>query len=82
MMMTEQPGYTSYLLRLWQAEDEGRIVWRASLESTADNRRLNFPDLKALTDFLKSSFRSDPENYGGKKRMGSFVHPGNQEVER
>ena len=27
---------TSYLLRLWQAEHEGALVWRASLQSASD----------------------------------------------
>jgi hypothetical protein len=37
-------GYQSYLLRLWQADVDGELVWRASLESPHTGERVSFPD--------------------------------------
>ena len=37
-------GYLSYLLRLWQADADGELVWRASLESPHTGERLGFAD--------------------------------------
>jgi hypothetical protein len=48
----------SYLLRLWQAEQEGAVVWRASLESASDRfgrpgERRGFASLAELYAFLE-----------------------------
>jgi hypothetical protein len=43
----------SYLLRLWQTESEGHMVWRASLESPQTGERRGFPTLDALFAFLR-----------------------------
>jgi hypothetical protein len=48
-MVKEQPGYISYLLRLWR---EGAI-WRASLESTRTGELRAFVSLDELFDFLR-----------------------------
>jgi hypothetical protein len=45
--------YLAYLLRLWSSEQEGRRIWRASLESAHDSERVVFPDLEALIVFLR-----------------------------
>ena len=42
----------SYLLRLWQAEREGTLVWRASLESAHTGERWGFASLAELYAFL------------------------------
>jgi hypothetical protein len=55
-MAREQLNYASYLLRLWRTEEDGRLVWRASLESTGDGQRLNFSGLEALIVFLETQF--------------------------
>jgi hypothetical protein len=55
-MAGEQSNYASYLLRLWRAEEDGRLVWRASLEGTVDGQRLNFSSLEALIAFLETQF--------------------------
>jgi hypothetical protein len=53
-----QPGYLSYLLRLWQVDTErlgsqaGGTVWRASLESSLTGKRQGFADLDDLFEFL------------------------------
>jgi hypothetical protein len=66
-MYREQPGYLSYLMRLWRDDDEyelvpedertrsvkGRVVWRASLESALSGKRRSFGSLDALFDFLR-----------------------------
>jgi hypothetical protein len=55
----EQPGYLSYLLRLWQVDTEGvgpqerGTVWRASLESSLTGKRQGFASLDELFEFLQ-----------------------------
>ena len=44
--------YISYLLRLWQTEREGTLVWCASLESPATGERQGFVGLADLYAFL------------------------------
>jgi hypothetical protein len=43
----------SYLLRLWQAEQGGAWVWRASLENAHTGERRGFASLAGLFAFLK-----------------------------
>jgi hypothetical protein len=45
-------GYLSYLLRLWQANADGELVWRASLESPHTGEHLSFADAESLLAFL------------------------------
>jgi hypothetical protein len=52
-MTPEQPGYLAYLLRLWQVNDEGKPVWRASLESPHTGERHGFANLELLFAFLE-----------------------------
>jgi hypothetical protein len=51
-MTAKQPGYLTYLLRLWQVNDQGKPVWRASLESPHTGERVGFGSLEALFAFL------------------------------
>jgi hypothetical protein len=44
--------YLSYLLRLWQTQHEGRLVWRASVESARTGERRGFASLDELHAFL------------------------------
>ena len=48
-----QPGYSSYLLRLWPVRSAGRVVWRASLESTRTANQHRFATLEQLVIFLR-----------------------------
>ncbi len=62
--------YASFLLRLWRAQEHGRPIWRASLESTQTGQRQNFTDLECLIAFLKSQFEAcgqdnEDENFEG-----------------
>ena len=45
--------YLSYLLRLWQTQVEGRLVWRVSLEHAGTGERRGFASLADLHAFLE-----------------------------
>lgn len=50
----QQPGYVSYLLRLWrESAGEQRDIWRASLESTRTGELRGFASLDELFDYLR-----------------------------
>ena len=51
-MSSRKTHHLSYLLRLWRARQDGRLVWRASLENVQTGERLGFATLTALTDYL------------------------------
>jgi len=52
-MAREQPDHVSYLLRLWREDDEGKAVWRASVESSLGGERVGFASLEELFEFLR-----------------------------
>ena len=52
-MVAEQPGYLAYMLRLWQVNDGGISVWRASVESPHTGERHGFANLELLFAFLE-----------------------------
>ena len=54
-----QPGYCSYLLRLWPVRSAGRVVWRASLESTRTADQHRFATLDQLVIFLREQTSAD-----------------------
>jgi len=47
-------GYFSYLMRLWQAQDNGEWVWRASLECSQSGQRRFFANLDDLLMFVSA----------------------------
>ena len=51
-MRGERQRYISYLLRLWQTERAGTLVWHASLESPTTGERHGFASLAGLYTFL------------------------------
>ncbi|MBP7687300.1 MAG: hypothetical protein KA765_05310 [Thermoflexales bacterium] len=53
-------NYASYLLRLWQVEQAGQVVWRATLESIQTDERIALIDAQALADFLLDRFATRP----------------------
>ena len=62
-MITEPRRYRVYFLRLWQAEgDEGRPVWRATLEDARTGERHGFADLARLCAFLEAITADRTEN--------------------
>ena len=52
-MNPEANNYHSYLLRLWQVQDNGGSFWRASLEEVQTGELQGFPDLNALLGYLE-----------------------------
>lgn len=67
-MTREQSNYLSYLLRLWQANDKEKVVWRASLQSSRTHEQRGFADLDELFKFLReqtnaTSERKNPFNH-------------------
>ena len=52
-MSNEPRRYISYLLRLWQTENEEGLVWRASLESPHSGERSGFTSLASLLAYLE-----------------------------
>lgn len=49
------PGYTTYLLRLWNADAEQGPVWRVTLENPRTGERHVFLNLEALLAFLEEN---------------------------
>ena len=52
-MSEQERRYLSYLLRLWQIESKGQLVWRASLEDARTGERRGFAGIDALLAFLR-----------------------------
>ena len=65
--MSKGQNYASYLLRLRLSEQEGQPTWRASLESTRDGQRIEFPSLEALIDFLRARIGPAKNDAAGKE---------------
>jgi hypothetical protein len=58
--------YISYLLRLWQIERQGQLVWQASLEDSRTGERQGFGNVDALLAFLRQM--TDVATNGCEKR--------------
>jgi hypothetical protein len=52
-MTKKQTDYLSYLLRLWRVQEEGKPIWRVSLQSPQTRECKGFANLDALFDFLR-----------------------------
>jgi hypothetical protein len=52
--------YESYLLRLWESDEAGQLIWRASLESTDTGERRGFADLSSLFAYLETVCQTLP----------------------
>lgn len=50
--------YLAYLLRLWQVEENGLHVWRASLEDPDTGERRGFASLNLLAHYLREQART------------------------
>ncbi len=60
--MSEKPRrYLSYLLRLWQANRGGELVWRASLEGPHTGERRGFACLAELVAYLEEEMKDRPQ---------------------
>ena len=61
-MVSEQPGYRSYLLRLWRIGTADMPSWRASLEDARTHQRRNFASLEQLYAFLIDETDGAPDS--------------------
>lgn len=53
-MQVVETNYFAYLVRIWGTTDEnGKNVWRASVERPDDNMWRGFSDLESLFSFLQ-----------------------------
>jgi len=52
-MDNERRRYLAYMLRLWEVNNDGKLDWRASLESPHTGERHGFANLEALFGFLE-----------------------------
>ena len=52
--------YESFLLRLWESDEAGQLIWRASLESTDTGERHGFADLASLFAYLETVSQTLP----------------------
>ena len=59
-MSEQERRYISYLLRLWQIESQGRLVWQASLEDSRTGGRQGFASVDALLAFLRQVTSEEP----------------------
>lgn len=53
-MVEKQAKYIAYLLRMWQEERDGQLIWRASLEAPGPGERHAFASLETLFEFLQA----------------------------
>jgi hypothetical protein len=65
--------YESYLLRLWESDQAGELIWRASLESTHTGERHGFADLASLFAYLGTVCQTLPPDdaHGLTKPLGT-----------
>ncbi len=68
-MDTDKILSASFLLRLWQVEANGDLVWRVSLESAQTGERWGFPNLDALFDLLRRWTASTTTGAGSPVRI-------------
>jgi hypothetical protein len=55
-MFVKESDYVSFLLRLWQSDEAGCPIWRASLESAQTGEKCHFPSVSALAEYLEREF--------------------------
>jgi hypothetical protein len=60
-MSEKEPGYVSYLLRLWQAWRGGALIWHASLESPTTGERRGFASMADLFACLEQETAMDED---------------------
>jgi hypothetical protein len=51
-MNDDKPNYLAFLVRLWQAGDDGEPTWHASIDNPHTAERRYFADLEALYAFF------------------------------
>ena len=68
-MSDQERRYIAYLIRLWQIERQGRLVWQASLEDARTGKRQGFSGVEALFGFLRRQMASTPASRETKDDM-------------
>ena len=63
--------HTSYVLRLWQVERGGRMIWRASLQNSDTGERRGFTTLAGLLRFLEKEYGTDGDAEGSPDRSAN-----------
>ena len=58
-MANHQPVYYSYLIRLWQVEEDGKPTWRASLDDPRSGERMGFASLEMLYLYLMEKIKRE-----------------------
>ncbi len=61
--------YLSYLLRLWQVEQDGENVWLASLQDPRTGERYGFARLELLFEFIQDQVSRSLEDSPGGQNM-------------
>lgn len=69
-MNADHRRYFAYMLRMWEVSNEGKLVWRASLESPHTGERHGFADLEALFGFLMERAEEMPLDLEGEGEGG------------
>ena len=59
-MEPDKETYRSFLLRLWQVEQNGDYIWRCSLEETGTGQHHRFLDMEALFGYLCAETGTPP----------------------
>ena len=68
-MASEQRGYRSYLLRLWQAGNGDAPEWRIVIEDVRTRERQTFVSLEELASFLRAQIGGAATGDGALKEM-------------
>ena len=63
--MKNKAAYLSYLLRVWQVEENGRFIWHGSLEKTGGRRELYFIGPDDLFTFLHTQMQKIEDSQNG-----------------
>lgn len=69
IMVEKQREYLAYMLRIWSVRDNGKILWRASVENAQTGERRGFASLSDLFEYLQSqaAAMSEPKMLEKKK---------------
>jgi len=69
IMVEKQREYLAYMLRIWSVRDNGKILWRASVENAQTGERRGFASLGDLFEYLQSqaAAMSEPKMLEKKK---------------
>ncbi len=58
-MLPQSRPYLSYLVRLWGETSQGRMVWRAALESVQSGEQQHFASVEGLFAFIGANLQTE-----------------------